>query len=109
MEILTDAPERRFARGAVLHPEGTSEQLTISKAAPDGQGWLLRFREIPDRSAAEALRDRYLEADAIPAERDPDGSYYWHEVLGAQVKDPSGRPLGTIEDIYRAEIGRAHV
>ena len=109
MEVLTDAPERRFARGAVLHPEGTSEQLTISKAAPDGQGWLLRFREIPDRSAAEALRDRYLEADAIPAERDPDGSYYWHEVLGAQVKDPSGRPLGTIEDIYRAGGGEVYL
>jgi 16S rRNA processing protein RimM len=109
VEVLTDAPERRFARGAVLHPEGTSDQLTISKAAADGQGWLLRFREIPDRTAAEALRDCYLEAEAIPAERDPDGSYYWHEVLGAQVKDPSGRLLGTVQDIYRAGGGEVYL
>lgn len=63
----------------------------------------LRFAEIPDRSTAEALRGRYLVADVdAPL---PPGHHYWHELLGMQVRDETGRALGRVVDVYRAGGG----
>ena len=102
VEILTDQPEKRFEQGAVLHPEGSVDRLTVAHAAPDGPGWLVRFAELLDRNAAETLRGRYLEADVPSAERAADDSYYWHEVVGSAVRDQAGELLGSVVDIYRA-------
>jgi 16S rRNA processing protein RimM len=104
VEVLTDRPEERFAAGAVVHPEGRADELTIAAAAPvaDGPGWRVNFREIPDRNAAERLRGVYLEAVVPPTETPGRGEYYWHEVIGVPVTDVAGNPLGTIRDVYRA-------
>ena len=103
MELLTDRPEDRFLEGAALYREGTGEALTIAEAAPvaDGPGWWLRFREIPDREAAEVLRDAYLEIDA-PDEPREEGRWLWHELQGLAVRSSTGNDLGTVVDIYRA-------
>jgi len=104
VEVLTDRPIDRFAPGAVLYREAGDDPLTIESAAPieDGPGWRVRFRELPDRTAAEALRGAYLEALVRPEATLARGEYYWHEVIGVPVTDVSGRPLGTIRDVYRA-------
>jgi 16S rRNA processing protein RimM len=103
VELLTDRPEDRFAVGAVLHPEGTARTLTVAEAAPvaDGPGWWLRFREVPSREAAEALRDTYLEIDAPDEAREP-GRWFLHELTGLVVRSTAGEDLGTITDIYHA-------
>jgi len=109
VEVLTDRPHERFRPGAVLHKEGREEPLTIvaAEAIPDGPGWRIRFAEAPDRTAADALRGAYLEADAGVATALPRGSYFWHEVIGATVRDLHERELGVVEDVYRA--GEAEV
>ena len=78
VELLTDRPEERFALGARLLVEGTPQVLTVagSAAVADGPGWWLRFREIPSREAADALRDRYLEIEP-PAEAREPGKGSW--------------------------------
>ncbi len=98
----TDRPEERFAEGRALFREGAESQLTIVEANPDGLGWRLRFAEIPDRTAAEGLRDAYLEAVVGPGEELPRGEYYWHQVVGSKVADVDGTPLGEVVDMYRA-------
>jgi 16S rRNA processing protein RimM len=109
VEILTDRPEERFKPGAILHREGREEPLTIvaADAIPDGPGWRIRFAEVPDRTAADGLRGAYLEADAGPTAALPRGSYFWHEVIGATVRDLDDRELGVVEDVYR--VGEAEV
>jgi 16S rRNA processing protein RimM len=109
VEVLTDRPEERFAAGSVVYREGSDEQLHVASATaiPDGPGWRLRFVEIPNRTGAETLRDSYLEADANPATDLPRGSYYWHDVIGATVRDLADRELGTVHDVYR--VGEAEV
>jgi len=104
VEVLTDRPEARFATGALLHPEGRTEALTIAAAQPvaDGPGWRVTFREVPDRTAAERLRGVYLEAVVPAAEAPGRGEYYWHEVIGVAVTDVAGNQLGTVRDVYRA-------
>ncbi len=57
---------------------------------------------MPDRTAAESLRDAYLEAVVAPGEELPRGEFYWHEVVGATVNDVDGTTLGEVVDIYRA-------
>jgi 16S rRNA processing protein RimM len=104
VELLTDRPERRFTPGARLHPEGSDEVLTIAAASPvaDGPGWWLTFREVGDRTAAERLRNLYLETDVdVDAEREP-GRWLWHELVGLAARSGDGRDLGRIHDIYRA-------
>lgn len=89
--------------GAVLHPEGTDDALTIAEAAPvaDGPGWWLRFREAPTREAAEALRGRYLEIPPPDEPREP-GRWFFHELEGLAVRATDGRELGTVREVYRA-------
>ncbi len=103
VELLTDRPEDRFTVGAVLHPEGTDEALTISEASAvaDGPGWWLRFREIRSRDEADRLRDVYLEIPMPDEPREP-GQWPWHELVGLAVRGSDGRDLGTVREIYRA-------
>jgi 16S rRNA processing protein RimM len=95
----------------VLQPEGSERRLTVASAAPvaDGPGWWLSFREIRSRSAAEPLRDAYLE---VEADRGADlgvGQVYWHEVVGTEVRATDGRPLGRVADVYRAGEAEVYV
>lgn len=82
--------------------EGSDEPLTVISAHPHDPGWLMRFDGLRDRTAAEALRDAYLEVVLAPGEELPRGEYYWHEVVGASVVGIDGTPLGTVVDVYRA-------
>jgi 16S rRNA processing protein RimM len=68
VEILTDHPELRYAPGGVLFREGDDRPLTIdwSSAVADGPGWRVHFREVSDRSTAEALTGTYLESHVGP-------------------------------------------
>jgi 16S rRNA processing protein RimM len=102
VEALTDRPVERFAPGSRLHREGHDEPLTIASSAVDGPGWRLQFEEVPDRTAAETLRGAYLEAVVGAGDALGRGEYYWHEVIGATVRDVADRELGTVVDVYRA-------
>jgi 16S rRNA processing protein RimM len=108
VEVLTDRPEERFVPGAVLYREGRPEPLTVeaATAVADGPGWRLRFRELPDRTAAESLRGAYLET-VVPPDALGRDEFYWHEVIGVTVTDVAGRELGTVSDVYR--VGEAEV
>jgi 16S rRNA processing protein RimM len=102
LESLTDRAEERFAVGKSLFVEGTDKSLTVAESAPDNLGWRVRFAEVPDRTAAEAMRDVYLEAVVAPGEALPRGEFYWHQIVGASVEDVDGSVLGKVVDIYRA-------
>jgi 16S rRNA processing protein RimM len=104
VEILTDRPEERYAVGSVLHREGSDEPLTVawSSAVADGPGWRIRFEEVPDRTAAEALMGAYLEIVPGPGDALPRGAYFWHEVIGTAVASTTGEALGTVRDVYRS-------
>jgi len=100
LEVLSDRPER-FDPGARLFPEGSTRPLTVVERVDDPPGILLRFAEVRSRTAAEALRDVYLEAVVEPAALD-EGAVWWHEVEGAAVSTTAGEALGRVEDVFRA-------
>ncbi len=102
LESLTDRADERFAVGRSLYVEGSEAPLTIVEAEQDKVGWRLRFAELVDRTAAETLRDAYLEAVVAPGEQLPRGEFYWHQVVGAKVVSTDGASLGEVVDLYRA-------
>jgi 16S rRNA processing protein RimM len=111
VEVLTDRPEQRFKPGAVLYREMSDAPLTIASAEPvaDGPGWRLRFREVTNRDAADALRDVYLESVVHPIGELARGEVYWHEVVGSTVRGLDDADLGTVEDVYRVGENEVYV
>lgn len=111
VQLHTDEPERRFADGAVLTTEaapgsGVPRQLTIRSTRVHNGIWLLAFEEVPDRTGAEGLRGTRLvldEAELPPAD-DDDEAWYEEDLVGLEVRDPSGTVLGTVTGL---EVGDA--
>ena len=67
----------------------------------DGMAYL-SLRGVPDRNAAELLRDKEL---TIPREEAPapeEGSYYIADILGSEIVTETGKLLGTLKDVRQA-------
>jgi len=111
VEVLTDKPEQRFRPGSVLYREGSDDPLTIAsaEAVADGPGWRVRFAEITSREAADTLREVYLESEVHPAGELARGEVYWHEVVGATVRDTEGVDLGVVQDVYRVGENEVYI
>jgi len=97
IEPLTDWPER-MAAGTPLWIEGEATPRQVLDVEWGGRMPVLRLEGIGDRSAAEGLIGRYLEA---PARKLPAGSYYWHQLEGLTVTDEAGTPLGKLVEVFR--------
>lgn len=85
VDIRTDEPERRFAPGSsVVCGDRT---LTVSSARHHSGRLVVAFREIADRTAAEAIHGTILEAVVDPADvpHDPD-EFYDHQLVGLEVR-----------------------
>lgn len=103
LDVRTDEPERRFARGAQLHaepPPGSSSSLrslTVESSRWHQSVLLVRFEELADRNAAEAARGIVLHA-TIPADETPEDpdEFYDHQLVDLAAYDVSGAPLGTV-------------
>jgi 16S rRNA processing protein RimM len=97
VEVRTDDPDTRLARGAVLatEPEAAGP-LTVTGFRWHSGRLLLRLADVTDRAAAEALRGVALLAEGLPPEPD---AYYDHELVGLAATLADGRPLGTVGDV----------
>jgi 16S rRNA processing protein RimM len=98
VEPLTDRAER-LAAGARVFLEGEAVARGILAAETAGRTPVLQLEGVADRGTAEALRGHYLEVDATSL---PEGSYYWHQLVGLRVTDPHGAPLGSVTEVFRA-------
>ncbi len=103
VEPRTDEPERRFAEGAVL---GAGERTLTVRGTRTHQGRLLvRFEEIPDRTAAEAARGTELTVAIDPAEApEHPEEFYDHQLVGLRVESVAGEVVG---ELLRIEHGAA--
>ena len=109
---LTSDVTERVARGSVLHVG--DRPLTVVASRPHQGRWLVRFAEVTDRTAAEALRGEIVSADPIEGD---DDVLWVHELVGARVYDAAGTDLGPIvaveanpaSDLLVVEIGGREV
>lgn len=100
VEVRTDAPELRFADGAVLRT--AAGPLTVQSTAWHSGRLLVRFAGVADRTAAESLRGRELYISA--GDRgDPGEDAWWDDdLIGLTAVTPDGAALGTVTDVVHA-------
>jgi len=92
VELITNRTER-VAPGMVLVVG--DRPLTIQASRPHQGRWIVTFEGVPDRSAADALRDLPLLAEPLD---DPD-EIWVHELVGASVFGVGGETYGTVESV----------
>ena len=105
---LTDHPDSTFAAGVVLqlgdfdgnlNPDvDTATRIETSRAYR--RGFLLRFEGREGRSAAEALRGRYLLRPFDEVAPTEEGEIFYHELIGMHVTAIHGRDLGDVVEVY---------
>ena len=83
-----------------VYIDGEEYKILTVRTAPDIV--FLGLRGVPDRNAAELLRDKEL---AIPREEAPEieeGSYYIADLLGSEILFETGEHVGVLKDIRQA-------
>lgn len=87
VEVLTDAPQDRFAAGAVFATEPAGRgPLTVATARWNKEILLLGFEEALDRNQAEALRGTRLVFDTDSELETDDDAWYEHELIGLAAR-----------------------
>ena len=108
VEPITDAPDTVFVSGRRLFA-GTADRRSGSPTARSctsprcGSTWTRcgsRSPEVPDRSAAELWRGRFLLAPQDELPPPADDEVYLHDLIGMQVVHVDGRALGAVADTY---------
>ena len=77
------------------------EYKILNARAGDGTAYLA-LRGVPDRNAAELLRDKELTLPREEAPEPEEGSYYIADLLGSEIVTDTGKLLGTLKDIRQA-------
>ena len=107
VEVRTDAPDERFADGAVLvtEPPERGPLRVLSRRDQNGR-LMVAFEGVPDRNAAEALRDTLLLVDAatLPPTDDPD-EFHDFELVGLAAELADGSRLGTLAEVLHLPGG----
>ncbi len=105
IDVRTDEPERRFAPGQVIRVEDSTRVLTVQQAREHSGRLLVRFAELPDRTAAEAARGLVLVADVDPAELPEDeDEYYDRQLVGLRVRTADGADVGTVTTVLHLPL-----
>jgi 16S rRNA processing protein RimM len=92
---LTELPQR-FEAGSALRLED-GRTLTVERTRTHQHRLLVKFEEVPDRTAAEALHGQVLLA---PAEDGGPAEGWWiHQVVGVELVTEGGRALGRIGEV----------
>ncbi len=112
VEPLTDAPDAVFAAGRRVFA-GTAggdrardgAELIVNTVRPFREGMLVRFDLIPDRTAAELWRDRYLLLPVAELTPLAENEVYIHDLVGMRVTLTSGDALGEVLEVYELPQG----
>lgn len=108
VEPRTDEPERRFAVGNALTsrtPDGALRSWTVAGTRWHSGRLLVRFAELPDRTAAEAANGTVLELviDGHELPEDPE-EFYDHQLIGLRVESEDGEALGTVASVVHGPL-----
>ncbi|MBI5260032.1 MAG: ribosome maturation factor RimM [Burkholderiales bacterium] len=87
-------PETIGPKAASLPP-----LLRITHAKEHGDGVVAAAQEVPDRSAAEAMKGARLFIARSSFPTAGDGEYYWIDLIGLEVVNREGHQLGMVTDL----------
>jgi 16S rRNA processing protein RimM len=96
VEPLTDFPER-FALGCSLYIEGFA--YAIERCRWQKGKVYIKLSGIDSATAAEALRQRFLEVPEEDLKPLSEGEYYQFQIVGLEVRTTEGQALGKVTQI----------
>lgn len=102
LKLFTDDAEglKRYR-----HFDADGRTLTLAAVRQAGGGAIARFAEVPDRTAAEALRGTAL---TVPREALPpldEGEYYHADLIGLPVISSTGDSVGRVTAVENFGAG----
>ncbi|AOZ72540.1 16S rRNA processing protein RimM [Boudabousia tangfeifanii] len=104
LDVRTDSLRERFAPGNQLNTNPAKHgPLTVQGLRKQGGSIICAFKEITDRTAAQALTGVELLAPALSELAEDE--FYPYELEGLLVKDLAGNELGTVN---RLVFGSGH-
>ncbi|MBI4259334.1 MAG: 16S rRNA processing protein RimM [Actinobacteria bacterium] len=98
--LVLSEVEDRFSEGSRLALED-GRTLTVEGVRRTGVGALVRFAEVPDRTAAESLGGAYLFVGEGDLPDLPEGSWWPHQIEGCEIVTEDGRSLGRVAEVVR--------
>ncbi len=110
VDVRTDDPEIRFARGNTLRAKGfrgrPDGSFTIESARAHGGRLLVRLAGVNDRDSADALRGTLFVVDSgeLPPITEPD-EYYDHQLEGLRVRTVGGADVGVVAEVLHTAAG----
>ena len=107
VEVRTDAPEERFAVGArLLTSPPERGPLRVAQSRDHSGRLVVLFAGVPDRTAAELLRDTLLLVDSatLPPTDDPD-VFHDFQLVGLRAELADGSPLGEVAEVLHLPGG----
>lgn len=104
----TDFVEERFRPGnaVCVRRGGDVEPLVVRDVRFHRGRPIVGFDGVSTMSAAEALAGADVRVPAASLGRLPDGTFYYHELIGCRVETVEGRMVGTVASIEGG--GEAH-
>ena len=100
VEVRTDEPELRFAKGSKLSLKENQQLLTVLESRWHQEKMLVQFEEITDRDQANYIKGKTLIIEIDPNSiQTTNDQYYEFQLTGLKVNDKSGNFLGVIKEV----------
>ncbi|NKI33791.1 16S rRNA processing protein RimM [Wenzhouxiangella sp. XN79A] len=99
----TDPPEQIFEYQP-WRTDGSPGLLRVLGWRRQGPRLVAEIEQIPTREDAERLAGLNLSVPRSALPRPPDGRYYWRDLIGLEVENREGRPLGRVRELLDAGV-----
>lgn len=98
MEMVTDFPQQIKA-GIHIYVGEKKQEYKLISIRPNGALFLVSIEGFSDCDAVSIFRNQWVYVLASTIGPLPDGLFYHREVIGMQVADEQGNPIGIVKEI----------
>ena len=104
VKTFTAAPDTLGAYGPLHDAQGRALNVVSARAGKTDEA-IVQFREVTDRTAAEALKgtELFVLREKLPAPLDDE--FYHADLIGLAAEDTEGRAIGTVRAIHNFGAG----
>lgn len=108
MDLHTDFPER-IKKGRKVYIGEKRETAALESVRAHGRGLLVRLRGYDTPESAGRFRNQwvYVKAEELPPL--PEGQYYQYELIGLNVVNEDGAPLGKLTEILETGANDVYI
>ena len=108
MDLHTDFPER-LRKGRKLFIGEDHKPMMLEDIRPHAKGVLVKFKSIDTLEEAGQFRNQWVFSAMKDLPPLPQGQHYQHELLGINVVDDSGNPLGVLTEVIETGANNVYV